>query len=42
MFDFEEFQIVLSLYEFYEGAITWLIESLDEKKRNKVDRLQRK
>ena len=32
MFDFEEFQIVLSLYEFYEGTITWLIESFDEKK----------
>ena len=27
---FEEFKNVLSLYEFYRGTITWLIESFDE------------
>ena len=29
---FEEFKNVLSLYEFYKGTITWLIESFDENK----------
>ena len=29
---FDEFKNVLSLYEFYKGTITWLIESFDENK----------
>ena len=36
MFEFEEYQIVLSLYKFYKETITWLIESFDEKKEIKL------